>query len=285
MRSQRAEKVPGPRPCFLVGGVRLSDSASGPRTRRPDFGQGEPASGDQLAVRCVLRNLRTRPCSSIALQTYSTASFPSASASPSKAGFAPAAIPKPASPSSAFTMVRALPRCRWWRPAISPTTRTDVLRLGTGCAVHVRRHVGRVPGQGAGDRDSSRHRSSVVGWVQRSGDLPDAAQAPLHGVPARSRPPAARAPTSSAPSPGSATGWPGRAPLLPRARLLLVHTPIITASDCEGAGEMFRVTTLDMANLPRTEAGGIDFAQGLLRTRSPPHRLRPAQRREPTAWP
>src|SRR5690554_626943 len=37
-----------------------------------------------------------------------------------------------------------------------------------------------------------------------------------------------------------------------------VHTPIITGSDCEGAGEMFRVTTLDYANLPRTEEGGVD---------------------------
>ena len=40
-----------------------------------------------------------------------------------------------------------------------------------------------------------------------------------------------------------------------------VHTPIITASDCEGAGEMFRVTTLDPENPPRTEDGKIDFSQ------------------------
>ncbi len=40
-----------------------------------------------------------------------------------------------------------------------------------------------------------------------------------------------------------------------------IHTPIITASDCEGAGELFRVSTLDLANLPRTEAGTIDFHQ------------------------
>ena len=40
-----------------------------------------------------------------------------------------------------------------------------------------------------------------------------------------------------------------------------VHTPIITASDAEGAGEMFRVTTLDMNELPRTEGGEIDFTQ------------------------
>ena len=40
-----------------------------------------------------------------------------------------------------------------------------------------------------------------------------------------------------------------------------VHTPIITGSDCEGAGEMFRVTTLDMDNPPRNEDGSIDYSQ------------------------
>jgi asparaginyl-tRNA synthetase len=40
-----------------------------------------------------------------------------------------------------------------------------------------------------------------------------------------------------------------------------IHTPIITASDCEGAGEMFRVSTLDLANLPRTDSGAVDFSQ------------------------
>ncbi|AEI48184.1 asparagine--tRNA ligase [Runella slithyformis] len=40
-----------------------------------------------------------------------------------------------------------------------------------------------------------------------------------------------------------------------------LHTPIITASDAEGAGEMFRVTTLDLEKLPRNEAGSIDFKE------------------------
>jgi asparaginyl-tRNA synthetase len=40
-----------------------------------------------------------------------------------------------------------------------------------------------------------------------------------------------------------------------------VNTPIITASDAEGAGQMFRVSTLDLMNLPRTDAGAIDFKQ------------------------
>ena len=40
-----------------------------------------------------------------------------------------------------------------------------------------------------------------------------------------------------------------------------VHTPIITGSDAEGAGEMFQVTTLDFNNVPRTEEGAVDFKQ------------------------
>ena len=40
-----------------------------------------------------------------------------------------------------------------------------------------------------------------------------------------------------------------------------VHTPLITGSDCEGAGEMFQVTTLDLNNVPMTEDGKVDFSQ------------------------
>jgi asparaginyl-tRNA synthetase len=47
---------------------------------------------------------------------------------------------------------------------------------------------------------------------------------------------------------------------------IYVNTPIITASDCEGAGEMFRVTTLDLDNLPRTEDGNIDYSQDFFGT-------------------
>ncbi len=40
-----------------------------------------------------------------------------------------------------------------------------------------------------------------------------------------------------------------------------VHTPLITGSDCEGAGEMFQVTTLDLNNIPKTADGNVDFSQ------------------------
>ncbi|NLE89064.1 MAG: asparagine--tRNA ligase [Myxococcales bacterium] len=42
---------------------------------------------------------------------------------------------------------------------------------------------------------------------------------------------------------------------------MYVHTPIITASDCEGAGALFGVTTLDLANLPRTPEGAVDYGE------------------------
>ena len=40
-----------------------------------------------------------------------------------------------------------------------------------------------------------------------------------------------------------------------------VHTPLITGSDCEGAGEMFRLTTMDLNNIPKTEEGHVDYSK------------------------
>ena len=42
---------------------------------------------------------------------------------------------------------------------------------------------------------------------------------------------------------------------------MYVHTPLITGSDCEGAGEMFRVTTLDPKNPPLTDEGAVDYSR------------------------
>ena len=47
-----------------------------------------------------------------------------------------------------------------------------------------------------------------------------------------------------------------------------INTPIITGSDCEGAGELFRVSTLDFANLPRTAGGEVDFNQDFFASES-----------------
>jgi len=47
-----------------------------------------------------------------------------------------------------------------------------------------------------------------------------------------------------------------------------VNTPLITSSDCEGAGELFRVSTLDFSNLPRNKQGGVDFTQDFFASES-----------------
>ena len=47
-----------------------------------------------------------------------------------------------------------------------------------------------------------------------------------------------------------------------------VHTPLITGSDCEGAGEMFQVTTLDMDNIPRTEDNVVDYGKDFFNKRT-----------------
>lgn len=59
-----------------------------------------------------------------------------------------------------------------------------------------------------------------------------------------------------------------------------VHTPIITGSDCEGAGEMFRVTTLDMNDLPKKDDGNGGLQRRFLRQGNQPDRQRPAGRRD-----
>ena len=54
-----------------------------------------------------------------------------------------------------------------------------------------------------------------------------------------------------------------------------LHTPLITASDCEGAGAMFQVTTLDLNNLPKTEEGAVDYSQDFFGRPCSPDRVRP----------
>ena len=62
-----------------------------------------------------------------------------------------------------------------------------------------------------------------------------------------------------------------------------LHTPLITASDCEGAGAMFQVTTLDLNNLPKTEEGAVDYSQDFFGKSVQPDRVGPARRRAGSA--
>ena len=49
-----------------------------------------------------------------------------------------------------------------------------------------------------------------------------------------------------------------------RKSRIWAHTPLLTASDGEGAGEMFQVTTMDMTNVPKTDKGAIDYSKTFL---------------------
>jgi asparaginyl-tRNA synthetase len=136
---------------------------------------------------------------------------------------------------------------------------SEVLHLTTGCAVIAAGTL--VESQGKGQRfEIQAERLEVVGWVEDPDTYPVSAKRHtfeyLRTV-AHLRP---RTNTFGA---------------IARVRHSLamavhryyhergffwIHTPIITASDCEGAGAMFRVSTLDLANLPRDEQGRVDFA-------------------------
>ena len=59
-----------------------------------------------------------------------------------------------------------------------------------------------------------------------------------------------------------------------------VHTPLITGSDCEGAGEMFQVTTMDLQNIPKNPDGTVDFTKDFLWQADQPDRERPVKRRD-----
>ena len=136
----------------------------------------------------------------------------------------------------------------------------EILKLNAGCAIIA--HGKLVASQGKGQSfEIQAEQIKVVGWVENPDTYP--IQAKRHTLEylrevAHLRP---RTNTISA---------------LTRVRHCLaqavhhffdkrgyfwIHTPIITASDCEGAGEMFRVSTLDLLNIPKTPQGQVDFSQ------------------------
>lgn len=135
---------------------------------------------------------------------------------------------------------------------------SDILRLTTGCSVEITGKVVASPGQGQSFELQATN-VSVVGWVDDPDTYPMAAKrhsieylrevahlrprTNLIGAVARVRNTLAQAVHRFFHQQGY--NW--------------VSTPLITASDTEGAGEMFRVSTLDLENLPRTEQGAVDF--------------------------
>ena len=136
---------------------------------------------------------------------------------------------------------------------------SDVLKLVTGCSLQVRGKL--VASEGKGQNvEIQASEITVLGWVDDPEQYPVAKKrhsfeylrtiahlrprTNTFGAIARIRHHSAQAMHSFLSQQGF--NW--------------VHTPIITASDCEGAGELFQVSTLDMMNLPRDE-NGIDYSQ------------------------
>ncbi|QTF08116.1 asparagine--tRNA ligase [Brenneria izadpanahii] len=136
----------------------------------------------------------------------------------------------------------------------------DVLRLTTGCSVEVTGKVVASPGEGQ-SFELQASAVNVVGWVDDPDTYPMAAK--RHSIEylrevAHLRP---------------RTNLIGAVARVRHTLAQAVHrffnengyfwvsTPLITASDTEGAGEMFRVSTLDLENLPRTEQGKVDFSE------------------------
>jgi asparaginyl-tRNA synthetase len=143
-------------------------------------------------------------------------------------------------------------------PQELPNYESDVLRITTGCAVRVSGEL--VASQGKGQTVELRGETlEVVGWVDDPDHYP--MQPKRHTMEylrevAHLRP---RTNVIGAVTRVRHTLAQAVHRFFHDNGFFWIHTPIITASDAEGAGQMFKVSTLDFANLPRTPDGKIDF--------------------------
>ena len=143
-------------------------------------------------------------------------------------------------------------------PAELANYQTDVLKITTGCAVRVAGEL--VASQGKGQSVELRGESiEVVGWVDDPDHYP--MQPKRHTMEylrevAHLRP---RTNVIGAVTRVRHTLAQAVHRFFHERGFFWIHTPIITASDAEGAGQMFRVSTLDAANPPRTPDGHVDF--------------------------
>ncbi|MCB1679387.1 MAG: asparagine--tRNA ligase [Halioglobus sp.] len=135
---------------------------------------------------------------------------------------------------------------------------SEILRLSTGCAVAISGEL--VASQGRGQSVEIQARAvAVLGWVDDPESYPIAKK--RHSfeylrTQAHLRP---RTNTFGAITRVRTTLANAIHNYFHDAGFHWINTPIITGSDCEGAGELFRVSTLDFANLPRTAGGAVDF--------------------------
>jgi asparaginyl-tRNA synthetase len=145
-------------------------------------------------------------------------------------------------------------------PAELANYQTDILKLGAGCAVRVDGEV--VASQGKGQTVELRATAiEVVGWVDDPETYP--MQPKRHTMEYLREVAHLRPRTNII----GATTRVRHALAMAVHRFFhergffWIHTPIITGSDAEGAGQMFRVSTLDLANLPKKPDGKVDFDQ------------------------
>lgn len=139
-----------------------------------------------------------------------------------------------------------------------PNYQSEVLRLTTGCSVIVKGKVVESPGQGQ-SFEIQATAIEVVGWVDDPDTYPMAAK--RHSIEylrevAHLRP---RTNLIGAVARVRHTLAQALHRFFHENGYFWVSTPLITASDTEGAGEMFRVSTLDLENLPRDAQGKVDF--------------------------
>jgi len=145
-------------------------------------------------------------------------------------------------------------------PADLPNYQAEVLRLTTGCSVEIDGTL--TASEGKGQAYEIKATSvRVVGWVDDPDTYPVAPKRHTYEYlreVAHLRP---RTNTFGAVARIRDTMAQAIHRFFHEREFFWIHTPIITASDAEGAGKMFRVSTLDLVNLPRTDKGDIDFSQ------------------------
>lgn len=141
-----------------------------------------------------------------------------------------------------------------------PNYREDVLRLTTGCSVEIVGTVVVSPGEGQ-SFELQTTAIKVVGWVDDPDTYPIASK--RHSIEYLREVAHLRPRTNLIGAVARTRNTLSQAihRFYHENGYFWVSTPLITASDTEGAGEMFRVSTLDLKNLPHTEKGEIDFSE------------------------
>lgn len=136
----------------------------------------------------------------------------------------------------------------------------DVLRLTTGCSVEITGVVHASQGQGQ-SVEIHATKVAVIGWVDDPETYPMAAK--RHSIEYLREVAHLRPRTNLIGAVARVRHCLAQAihRFFHEQGFFWVSTPLITASDTEGAGELFRVSTLDLENLPRTPAGNVDFNQ------------------------